>query len=102
MGPYARKFQCQAAVIYRWLMKRVKKEGKAGVQKRLIRGLRPEGLAKKNGDRYACCPRYIYRELWLRLTKLPPSTCAAGSIPGKIPDAPVSAEKAQWSPCRIV
>jgi hypothetical protein len=33
--------------------------------------------------------------------KLRPSTCAAGSIPGRIPDAPVSAGTAQSSPCRI-
>src|ERR1700688_285385 len=60
------------------------------------------GLAKeKRGQTCRAVPRCIYSDQQ-QLTKLRPSTCAAENIPGKIPDAPVSAGKAQSSLSRIV
>src|SRR6202011_941802 len=82
------------------MRKRAKKEKIRRVQKAKSLDA-PEGpCEEKLGTDTPCRPRCIYC-LPLLLTKLRPSICAAGSIPGKIPDAPVSAGKAQWSPYRI-
>jgi len=63
--------------------------------------LRLEGLRRKIRDRYAALsPMQLLPAT--KPTKLPPSTCAAESIPGKIPDALGSVEKAQWSLYRTV
>jgi hypothetical protein len=60
------------------------------------------GLAKrKRGQNVVLSPDACIYSGQRRLTKLRPSTGAAGNIPGKIPDAPVSAGKAQWFLSRI-